>query len=102
MAYLFHKEGFSASTPGPFNIPFNPNSAAFHWSGTVFDSDEARDFSFHNGNSAIGMKSADDYAWAVHDGDVGAAVVPLPTALWLFGSGLLGLIGMAKKKKAST
>jgi hypothetical protein len=24
--------------------------------------------------------------------------VPLPPALWLFGSGLLGLIGIAKKK----
>ena len=27
-------------------------------------------------------------------------VVPLPPALWLFGSGLLGLIGMARKKTA--
>ena len=27
--------------------------------------------------------------------------VPLPTALWLFGSGLLGFIGVAKKQKAT-
>ncbi|MCU7805428.1 MAG: hypothetical protein KZQ96_19725 [Candidatus Thiodiazotropha sp. (ex Lucinoma borealis)] len=27
-----------------------------------------------------------------------ASVVPIPTALWLFGSGLLGLIGMAIRK----
>ena len=40
------------------------------------------------------------YAWAVHDGDVGAAVVPLPAAAWLFGTGLLGLIDMARKKVA--
>jgi len=26
--------------------------------------------------------------------------VPLPAAVWLFGSGLLGLIGIAKRKKA--
>ncbi len=29
------------------------------------------------------------------------SVVPVPTAAWLFGSGLLGLIGMSRRKKAS-
>ena len=29
-----------------------------------------------------------------------AAVVPVPAAVWLFGSGLLGLIGFARRKKA--
>ena len=28
-------------------------------------------------------------------------VVPLPTAVWLFGSGLLGLIGIARRKQAA-
>ena len=28
-----------------------------------------------------------------------AAVVPIPAAVWLFGSGMLGLIGMARRKK---
>ena len=28
------------------------------------------------------------------------AVVPVPAAVWLFGSGLLGLVGMARRKKA--
>lgn len=28
------------------------------------------------------------------------ATVPLPTAVWLFGSGLIGLIGVARRKKA--
>jgi hypothetical protein len=31
---------------------------------------------------------------------VNSTVVPIPAALWLFGSGLLGLIGVAKKKAA--
>jgi len=29
----------------------------------------------------------------------GAAVVPVPAAVWLFGSGLLGLIGVARRRK---
>ena len=32
--------------------------------------------------------------------DESYAVVPIPPALWLFGSGLLGLVGMARRKKA--
>jgi len=30
----------------------------------------------------------------------GGTVVPVPAAVWLFGSGLLGLVGMARRKKA--
>ena len=30
----------------------------------------------------------------------GPAVVPVPAAVWLFGSGLLGLVGIARRKKA--
>lgn len=30
-----------------------------------------------------------------------AAAVPVPASIWLFGSGLLGLIGMARRKKAA-
>jgi hypothetical protein len=38
-------------------------------------------------------------AWVI--GDLGAwTVVPIPPALWLFGSGLLGLIVIARKKAA--
>lgn len=29
----------------------------------------------------------------------GGALVPVPAAVWLFGSGLLGLVGMARRKK---
>ena len=32
---------------------------------------------------------------------VGTAVIPIPPALWLFGSGLLGLIGIARRKQAA-
>ncbi len=29
------------------------------------------------------------------------STVPIPAAVWLFGSGLLGLLGIARRKKAS-
>jgi hypothetical protein len=38
-------------------------------------------------------------AWAVRDGDVTVSAVPLPASVWLFGSGLLGLLGISKRKK---
>ena len=45
-----------------------------------------------NDSSTLGYS-----VWAVASGD---ALVPTPLALWLFGSGLLGLIGVARKKSA--
>lgn len=33
--------------------------------------------------------------------DCGQAAVPVPAAVWLFGSGLLGLVGMARCKEAA-
>mgnify|MGYP003572662002 FL=1 len=32
---------------------------------------------------------------------INAGVVPVPAAVWLFGSGLIGLVGMARRKKAA-
>ena len=34
-------------------------------------------------------------------GNITGTVVPVPAAVWLFGSGLLGLVGMARRKKAA-
>lgn len=33
-------------------------------------------------------------------GDLGVASVPIPAAVWLFGSGLAGLVGVAHRRKA--
>ena len=54
--------------------------------------------------TSIGLQGSEDkyysyYAWAVHAGDVGASGVPVPAAAWLFGSGLLGLAGVSRKRR---
>lgn len=46
-----------------------------------------------------GRSDAEFYAWAVHDGDVATiSSVPIPPSLFLFGSGLIGLVGFARRK----
>ena len=89
------------SNTGPFE---NMYAGVVYWFG-VEDGNYngyAWNFSFAGGLQDTSDKNFPPlYAWAVHDGDVGAALVPLPMATWLFGSGLLGLIGIARRKKAT-
>jgi len=76
-------------------------SLAF-WSGTenAQYGNQAWYFSFNAGSNGSQLKTQAFDAWAVHSGDVGASTVPVPAAAWLFGSGLLGLIGVARRKAA--
>ena len=40
--------------------------------------------------------------YALHmTGHVGTSAIPVPAAVWLFGSGLLGLVGVARRKKSA-
>ena len=84
---------------GPFT---NVGSGPDYWSATEYvpDTNGAWHFTFRLGSQLADPKTVDYYAWAVHSGDVGASVVPVPAAAWLFGSGLLGLIGVARRKAA--
>lgn len=86
--------GFGLSNTGPFSG---------HWSGPYWSSIEARAgyawaFNFLAGLQAHGSTSSSlMFAWAVRSGDVSA--VPVPAALWLFGSGLLTLISVARRPR---
>ena len=87
--------GWGLSNTGPFR-DLQPY---YYWSGTEYPllPFRAWDFNFGSGSQGYIGKRAELYAWAVHAGDVGASAVPVPAAVWLFGSGLLGLIGIARR-----
>jgi hypothetical protein len=61
-----------------------------YWFGTEFNSDFAWLFDFRDGYQNYFGNFVGLYSWAVHAGNVSA--VPVPAAVWLFGSGLLGLL----------
>jgi hypothetical protein len=85
--------GWGLNNTGPFS---NLQSGSNYWTGAEFDPNDAWVFNF-DGSQGVNSKPSFNFAWAVHSGDV--AAVPIPAAAWLFGSGLLGLIGVAGHKK---
>ena len=60
----------------------------------------ASGFSTSNGFPDDYSQFSQFYAWAVRPGDVAAApaAVPLPGAVWLFGSAMVGLMGLKRRK----
>lgn len=78
---------------------FSNVKPSFYWSGSAINSIDAWNFFFSHGTQGGSGKGSSFYTWAVHSGDVGA--VPVPAAVWLFGSGLIGLIGVARRKKTA-
>jgi len=97
MGFLYHDEGITASGPGPFSNIQHSVASPDYWSGTEFNTTGAYIFRFDLGLQNAFGKAFTFNAWAVHDGDISA--VPAPAAVWLFGSGLLGLVGIARRKK---
>ena len=86
--------GITTSSPGPFsNIQFDK-----YWSGTESGPASAWRLGFNGGQQLASLKGLNGFAWAVRTGNV--STVPVPAAVWLFGSGLIGLIGVARRKKA--
>ena len=50
--------------------------------------------------SFISYASANGAGGEVWFDNVSVSAVPVPAAVWLFGSGLIGLAGFARRKKA--
>ena len=97
MGHLYNVDGVSTATPRLF---LNIQSDLYYWSGTWINLPPGAHVSVFN--FGTGHQSGEDepygiYAWAVRDGDVGE--VPVPGALWLFGSGLIGLLLRVRKRQ---
>lgn len=78
----------------------NIQSRFMYWSATEFSPNPtvAWGFVFKDGQQGYSYIGNSSYAWAVHSGDV--SPVPVPAAVWLFSSGLVSLIGFARRRKA--
>ncbi|MCK4951754.1 MAG: hypothetical protein KAS48_08035, partial [Gammaproteobacteria bacterium] len=79
--------------------PFNNLLASRYWTDVEHEEETIRafDMDFTFGQMGAGGKEGNKVVWAVLDGNVSA--VPIPAAIWLFGSGLIG-ISMAAKRKS--
>ncbi|MDD2759168.1 MAG: PEP-CTERM sorting domain-containing protein [Methylomonas sp.] len=79
--------------------PFTNAESHPYWIGTESASNPNYAWNFFAGNgyqSPNGGKVRLFYAWAASPGQVPA--VPVPGAVWLFGTGLLGLLGLKRRQ----
>ena len=97
-------------------LPLSIDFDTFYKLTVQFDSDQAIDVSLYDLNDALlgsisspkviesdkGIVAIDGrYASTYNDFYLsGSPVVPIPAAVWLFGSGLIGLVCVARRKKA--
>ena len=86
---------------------FQNVQSGYYWSGTVYDylSGILSYEYFFDFSDGVQYDEATQFGgafhgWAMRYGDSAVTYTPLPAAAWLFGSGLFGLIGVARRKAA--
>ena len=90
------ESGFPTTHNANYNLFTNVQSYVY-WSGSEyapFPSNAWR-FGTYYGVQYNGYKDYQFYAWAVRPGDV--AAVPVPGAFWLFGTAIVGLMGLKRR-----
>ncbi len=80
---------------------FSNVQSYLYWSGSEYAPDPSTAWYFYTsiGTQDYNWKVGPLYAWPVRPGDV--AVVPLPGAIWLFFSGLIGFMGLKRRNKTA-
>jgi hypothetical protein len=111
----FHSAPAGANGPVEINLDTGVNADDASLNATIFSSgigsvlgtfqgngvlSAAQKTDFLAGNLYVNIHTATNPAGEIRGQILEAQVVPVPAAVWLFGSGLLGLIGIAKRKKA--
>jgi hypothetical protein len=97
---LFDMSGVVQAGAGPVNAgPFTNLESYYYWYGTESALSSADAWAFRTTHGYQGTANKENglfYAMAVHSGDV--TTVPVPATLWLFGTGLFGMIGVMRRK----
>jgi hypothetical protein len=89
----------------PDTATFDNEQAYLYWSGTehASNTNNAWYFQTSNGYQRSSGKFNQLYAWAVSPGQITTtstpSAVPVPAAAWLFGSGIVGLAGLRRRKQ---
>lgn len=95
---LFYNElGGTGGNSMPDTSTFNNEQDNTFWLRTEYDYFPDSAYLFYTGSGYQGSSSnvSQFYAWAISPGQVSA--VPVPGAVWLFGTGLLGLLGLKRR-----
>ena len=107
MGHLFYNElggvaGSDILTSSDPDLGKFSNISGSYWSSTIHVPGRPFAFGFTPPSGQFGFQGDTGvtdpsvFVWAVRGG---TSAVPVPAAVWLFGSGLLGLIGIARRKK---
>ena len=104
MGHLYYLSlGNEAGGPLENTGPFNNLKANWYWAGAEYSPNisNAWNFDFNEGRQHDFVKGGNCYVLAVLPGDVpqDPNYVPIPPAVWLLGSGLVGLFGLRRKMR---
>lgn len=105
--HLFYDEfnatagsSYTTGNPAQTGLFSNIQTTANYWTGSTYSGTTfARVFNMSNGQQAGQLidVASPGFAWAMTNGDV--SPVPVPAAVWLLGSGLLGFAGIKRFRR---
>ncbi len=110
MGHLYYTElgnvgqpepGWGLNNTGDFDNLSGYQTTSAYWTSTAHETIKNYGWYFlmYDGYLSYNPNSRYYYGLAVRTGDVLTSSVPLPGAIWLLGSGLVGLVGFSRRKK---